>query len=174
MGPPHYEGIIAKIRAAPVAERQTAVVDSGLLDLIRTRFSGVYATSILSSLLEGSQNWANPPATAFYKHFVLDRKEGSIPGSATMNCWESIMYAAHLAGVLSAAWIRTYYVRAGALPGTTVDPTPALWVQLGFSTSLPTYNPGAGRYPTSANLCSTCPAVLPFRRMSRCTWAAVR
>jgi|GEM_PF-1588151 len=151
-GPPHYEGILAKIRAAPVAERQAAVVDTATLDVIRSRFSGVWATSILSALLEGSQNWANPPATAFYKHFVLDSKSGPVPGGATMNCWESIMYAAHLAGVLSAAWIRNFYVSAGALPGTTVDPTPALWAQLGWSSSLPTYDPSAGREPAVGDL----------------------
>ncbi|GIG22110.1 hypothetical protein Cch01nite_28340 [Cellulomonas chitinilytica] len=151
-GPPHYEGILSTIRAASVAERQAAVVDTGVLDLIHDRFSGVWATSIVSSLLEGSQTWDNPPATAFYKHFVVDSKSGRVPGTATMNCWESIMYAAHLAGVLSAAWIRNYYVSAGALPTTTVDPTPALWAQLGWSSSLPTYDPTAGRVPQVGDL----------------------
>lgn len=152
MGPVHYEGLIKKIKGAPVAERQTAVVDSTVLGLISTRFSGVWATSIVSSLLEGSQNWANPPATAFYQHFVLDGKSGAVPGAATMNCWESIMYAAHLAGVLSASWIKNYYVSAGALPGATVNPTPALWAQLGFSTSLPRYSPSTGKVPTVGQL----------------------
>lgn len=151
-GPPHFDGIIQTIRAAPVAERQAAVADSATLDLIR-RFRGVWATAIVSSLLEGSQNWANPPATDFYTFFVLNGATGTPPSSvATMNCWESIMYAAWLAGVLSAAWIKNYYVSAGALPGTTVDPTPTLWAQLGFTTSLPTYDPSTGRVPTVGQL----------------------
>ncbi len=152
-GPPHYDGVIQAIRAAPVPERQAAVADSATLDLIRARFTGVYATSITSSLLEGSQNWANPPQTDFYTFFVTNRATGTPPSApSTMNCWESILYAAWLAGVLSATWIRNYYVNAGALPGTTVNPTPALWAGLGFSTSLPTYNPSAGAAPTLGQL----------------------
>lgn len=152
VGPVHYEGLITKIRVAPVAERQTAVADSTVLGLIGTRLSGVWATSIVSSLLEGSQNWANPPMTDFYTHFVVQGKSGPLPSAATMNCWESILYAAHLAGVLTASWIKNYYVSAGALPGTTVDPTPALWAQLGFSTSLPRYLPSTGNVPTVGQL----------------------
>lgn len=159
IGPPHYEGVVQAIHAAPVAERQAAVTDSATLDLIRQRFTGVYATTIMSSLLEGSQNWANPPQTDFYTFFVLNRAAGTPPTTrSTMNCWESILYAAWLAGVLSAAWIRNYYVSAGAVPNTTVDPTPALWAQLGFSTSLPTYHPSAGATPTVGQLVFYLPA----------------
>lgn len=158
-GPPHYEGIIQAIHAAPVADRRAAVADSTTLDLIRQRFRGVYATTIMSSLLEGSQTWTNPPNTDFYTFFVLNQASGTPPSSlATMNCWESIQYAAWLAGVLSATWIRNYYVSAGALPGTTVNPTPALWAQLGFSTSLPTYNASTGATPSIGQLVFYLPA----------------
>jgi hypothetical protein len=155
IGPPHYEGVIRAIRAAPVSERQAVLNDAPTMSLIRSRFSGVYATTIMSSLLEGSQTWTNPPATDFYSFFVLRNGQGTRPSfSATMNCWESIMYAAYLAGVLSASWIKSYYVTARAVPGTTVNPTPALWAQLGFSTSLPQYAPTARppRVPTVGQL----------------------
>ena len=143
-GPVDYDGLIRAVRAAPVAERQAVLNDAATVSRIRSRFSGVWATSIMSSLLEGSQTWANPPATDFYAYFVTRSATGTPPSfSATMNCWESIMYAAYLAGVLSASWIKTYYVSAGAIPGTVTDPTPALWAQLGFSTSLPRYDPAA-------------------------------
>ena len=143
-GPVDYDGLIRAVRAAPVAERQAVLNDAATVSRIRSRFSGVWATSIMSSLLEGSQTWANPPATDFYAYFVTRSATGTPPSfSATMNCWESIMYAAYLAGVLSASWIKTYYVGAGAIPGTVTDPTPALWAQLGFSTSLPRYDPAA-------------------------------
>jgi hypothetical protein len=151
-GPVHYEGVVNAIRAAPVAERRVAVANSTILDLIRTRLSPAYGSAVVSELLVGSQNWDNPPATDFYRHFVLNNGNGAIPTSRTMNCWESILYSAHLAGQVSAAWIHDYYVRAGALPGTTVNPTPRLWAQLGFTTSLPIYNPGTGNIPTLGQL----------------------
>lgn len=160
-GPVYYEGAVRLIRAASVAERQAAVVDRRVLQLIRTRLNPTYGSALVSELLVGSQNWDNPPASDFYNFFMVRRGQGAMPLTQTMNCWESIMYAAHLSGQLSANWIRSYYTSAGALPGTTVNPTPALWRQLGFSTSLPIYSPAAGRTPTVGQLVFYLPSGAP-------------
>ncbi|MBC8756317.1 DUF4157 domain-containing protein [Kordia sp. YSTF-M3] len=129
--------IIDLIRAAPVAERSVAVVKNSVLKLIREKVSGVEASTIISELLVGSQNWANPPNTDFYSYFVLNNGNGKLPVLANMNCWESILYAAYLANRIDANWIRSYYVSAGAIPKATVSPVPKLWAQLNYSTSLP-------------------------------------
>ena len=147
-----FAAVVASARAATVPDRQTALTDRETLSIIHSNLSQAEGTVVVSELLVGSQNWDNPPATDFYAHFVLRRGNGAIPTNRTMNCWESILYSAHLAGHVSADWIHNYYVRAGAVPGTTANPTPRLWAQLGFSTSLPIHNPGAGNVPALGQL----------------------
>jgi hypothetical protein len=136
-GPVDYNGIVAMIHAAPAAERQAAMNDSALRDLINTRLSAQWAQTVFSSLMEGSQKWQNPPANDFYAFFVTNNGNGPLPNTATMNCWESIMYAAFLAHQVTAAWIKTFYTTALAAP----DPNAMVWTQLRFSTALPTYAP---------------------------------
>lgn len=142
-GPVHYQGLIQAIHAASTAERQAVLNDANLRALINQRLSGEWAQSVMSSLLEGSQKWKNPPQNDFFTYFVTNNGSGTLPNTATMNCWESIMYAAYLANQVSASWIAQFYQQA--LQAS--DPNAAVWSQLGFSTSLPTYAaPG-----TSAN-----------------------
>lgn len=136
-GPVDYNGIVAVIHAAPVAERQAAMNDSSLRDLINNRLSAQWAQTVFSSLMEGSQKWQNPTANDFFTFFVTNNGNGPLPNTATMNCWESIMYAAFLARQVTAAWIKTFYTTALAAP----DPNAMVWTQLRFSTALPTYAP---------------------------------
>lgn len=136
-GPVDYNGIVAMIHAAPVAERQAAMNDSALRDLINTRLSAQWAQTVFSSLMEGSQKWQNPTANGFFAFFVTNNGNGPLPNTATMNCWESIMYAAFLAHQVTAAWIKSFYTTALAAP----DPNAMVWTQLRFSTALPTYAP---------------------------------
>jgi hypothetical protein len=135
IGPIDYDAVIRAIHAAPVAERQAVLNDSSLRTLINSRFTGAYATTIMSSLLEGSQQWVNPPGNDFYAYFVTNGGTGTLPNSATMNCWESIMYAAYLTGHVTAAWIASFYNTATG----TANPNAAVWNQLHFSTALPQY-----------------------------------
>jgi len=134
-GPVDYNGIVAMVHAAPAAERQAAMNDSSLRDLINSRLGAQWAQTVFSSLLEGSQKWKNPPANDFFTFFVTNSGNGPLPNTATMNCWESIMYAAFLARQVTAAWIKTFYDTAVAAP----DPNAMIWTQLRFSTALPTY-----------------------------------
>jgi hypothetical protein len=134
-GPVDYNGIVATIHAAPAAERQAAMNDSSLRDLINSRLSAEWAQTVFSSLMEGSQKWQNPTANDFFTFFVTSNGNGPLPNTATMNCWESIMYAAFLARQVSAAWIKAFYTTALAAP----DPNAMVWTQLRFSTALPAY-----------------------------------
>ena len=134
-GPPNYNAIIDTIHRAPAAERQAAMNDSSLRDLINTRLGPTSAQTVFSSLMEGSQKWQNPPTNDFFDFFVTRNGNGPVPNTSTMNCWESIMYAAFLARQVSAAWIRTFYQTAMAAS----DPNAMVWQQLRFSTALPTY-----------------------------------
>lgn len=140
VGPIHVQGIIDTIRAASVAERQAVLSNSTVIALIRTTLTAVDASTIMSELLVGSQDWKNPPLSDFFTYFIVNRGTGLMPSLASMNCWESIMYAAYLAGQVDSAWIYSYYARAGALPGTTTNPTPQLWAQLGYTATLPEVN----------------------------------
>lgn len=142
-GPPHYDGIMAAIRAAPMAERRAVVDDAALMRGIGTRFPRDYATTIASALLAGMYKWRNPADNDFFRFFVLGTGPGPASPASTMNCWESVMYAAFLVGAVSAAWIRDFYTRAIAEP----DPNAAAYALLGWSTALPTRNPAAGREP---------------------------
>jgi hypothetical protein len=136
-GPVHYAGLIAAIHAAPLAERQAALNDPTLRAAINSRLGGVWASTVFSSLLEGSQVWQNPTGNDFYKHFVTDGNTGTVANTSSMNCWESIMYGAFLSGDVSQTWIKNFYDTALATP----DPNGAVWSQLGFSSSLPHYAP---------------------------------
>lgn len=138
-GPVDYNGIVATIHAAPVAERQAVLNNSALRDLINSRLGEEWAQTVFSSLMEGSQTWKNPTANDFFTFFVTNAGNGPLPNTATMNCWESIMYAAFLARQVSAAWIKSFYDTALAAS----DPNAMVWTQLQFSTALPTYAPPA-------------------------------
>jgi len=134
-GPVNYNALIDMIHAAPAAERQAAMNDSALRDLINSRLNAQWAQTVFSSLMEGSQKWKNPPTNDFFAFFVTNNGNGPLPNTATMNCWESIMYAAFLAHQVSANWIKTFYQTAMNAP----DPNAMVWTQLRFSTALPTY-----------------------------------
>ncbi|NEQ97270.1 MAG: DUF4157 domain-containing protein [Cyanothece sp. SIO2G6] len=132
-GPVHLNGLIEAIHSATVPERQAALQDTSFRSLAVSRL-GDQAVTVMSSLLEGAQNWVNPPNNDFFSYFVLG--EGSPPtDSSSMNCWESILYAAYLSNQINAAWIRSFYLNALA----TSDPNALIWSQLGWSGSLPQY-----------------------------------
>jgi hypothetical protein len=145
-GPVDYNGLIAMIHAAPTAERRAVLSDAALRSLINSRLSGARASTVFSSLLEGSQRWSNPPRNDFYTFFITNNGNGPLPNTATMNCWESIVYAAFLAQQVTAAWIRSFYTTATSAP--PADITATFWQLLHFSTALPTYaapaRPGTG------------------------------
>lgn len=147
-GPPDYNGLMRAIRAAPLAERRAVVDDSVLMKGIGDRFARNWATTLASALLAGMYSWRNPTGNDFFRFFVLGTGPGPANPASTMNCWESVMYAAYLVGAVSASWIRTFYTRALNEP----DANAAAYALLGWSTALPTRDPGAGREPSVGQL----------------------
>lgn len=144
---PSPAGIITTIRAASVAERQAVLGDSGVMTLIRSNLVADDAARIMSELMVGSQEWENPRGSDFYKYFVVNKGTGELPTTDSMNCWESIMYAAYLAGQIDTNWIYDFYNRAGVVLGTPLtspNPTPQVWAALGWTSALPTANSSGG------------------------------
>jgi hypothetical protein len=139
-GPPYFEGVIATIRAASVTERQAVLADAAVMTLIRSSFPADLVARLISELMVGSQEWDNPRDSDFYIYFVVNRGSGELPTTDTMNCWESIMYAAYLAGQINSDWIYNFYNRAGVVIGTALaspNPTPQVWAELGWTAALP-------------------------------------
>ncbi len=138
-GSPTRDAVIAAIHTAQLSERQAVLADTGLRSLIRSKFSPADSIVIMSSLLEGSFKWRNPISPTqprynyFYDYYVRKKRSGTIPNTETMNCWESIMYAALLAGAINEKWIEKFYQKAQSSPA----PGDAVWTQLGFHKNLP-------------------------------------
>lgn len=144
-----FDAIITEIRGASVAERQLAIKDSALRTRISERLDGQQSSQIMSELMVGSQSWKNPTGNDFYEYFVTNKGTGQLPVTATMNCWESIMYAAYLAGQISAAWIATFYKNALSKGG---DPNVHIWADLGWTSSSTEYDTTTGNVPTAGQL----------------------
>ena len=134
-GPVNYDQIIADIHAAPPAERRTALESQRVRDLARDRLNPPETLTVMASLLEGAQSWKNPASNDFYNYFVVTRGTGRLPSTATMNCWEMILYSAYMVGQIDQPWIERFYTEAFA------DPDPNLWIwrRLGWNSSLPQY-----------------------------------
>jgi hypothetical protein len=143
-GPVNYDGLLHDIQAAPLAERRDALMNAQVRQLARGRLSAEAAVSVMSALLEGAQHWRNPPANDFFAYFVTQKATGTLPSTATMNCWEMILYSAYLTGAIGQAWIEQFYTDALAAP----DPNVLIWQRLGWSAALPAYpaaQPTAGQ-----------------------------
>lgn len=133
------------IADATTAERQAVLNNSVHMDNIRLNIGGEQATLVISALMEGSQEWVNPTGNDFYEHFVTDKKDSPLQNTSSMNCWESILYSAFLAGQINGDYIRNFYGQA--LKAS--NPTQMIWKLLGFETSLPKYpktTPTAGQF----------------------------
>lgn len=147
-GPPHYDGIVRQVRAAPLAERRAVLNDSRLMQSLGNWLGPTHATTVASLLLQDMYKWQNPPGNDFFKFFVMGQGAGPASPSSTMNCWESVMYAAFLVGVVSKAWIRSFYTRAMGEP----DPNAAAYALLGWSAALPRRDKAAGKEPSVGQL----------------------
>jgi hypothetical protein len=125
----------AVIHSASLAQRQAVLANNGLLAALRT---GSNPTVLMSSLLEGSQKWINPTENDFFDYFVTKRGTGQLPNTASMNCWESVLYAEYLAKVKTADQIRAFYDNATS----ATDPNKMIWQSLGFHKGLKKYKAG--------------------------------
>jgi hypothetical protein len=131
-----YDTSKAEILAASKGERSDALADAGLRAVINSKLAAPYSVAVYSHLLLDSMYWQNPTNNEFFAYFVTNGGTGTLPSSTTMNCWESIMYAAYLANKISAAWIKSFYTTA---LGSGGDPNIVIWSQLKWTPGLPKY-----------------------------------
>ena len=146
VGPVYEPSLIEAIHAAPVAERQTALADANLRQKMRDRLDRASCLAVMTSLLEGSQNWLNPPNNDFFSYFFVTMGTGTLPNAASMNCWESILYGAYLSGQIDQPWIQNFYQNARS----SANPNATIWAALGWSAALPVYD--AAHPPTAGQL----------------------
>jgi hypothetical protein len=130
-------GLADAAHAADTAQRQAVLNSDALRTVIRANL-GDEAFTVMSALLEGSQQWLNPPNNDFFNHFVNQQNDVPLPNAASMNCWESILYAAYLAGLINARWIRDFYYDETNHRPTTAQQN---WAALGFHDALPRFGP---------------------------------
>lgn len=140
-----YDTIRNEITSATITERQTALADTSIRTLINTQLTAPVSVAVFSHLLLNSMFWTNPPGNEFFAHFVTSGGSAPLPPAASMNCWESIIYAAFLANKVNAAWIQNFYNTA--FGGS--NPNVLIWSQLGWNSALPTY---PGTTPTVGQL----------------------
>ena len=140
-GPIDYPRVIAIIHACSTDQRQRMLLDPTIAGALRERLPDNHRVAAFFALLEGSLHWKNWP-NDFKTHFFLQSRSDPLPHTATMNCFEGIVYAAQLAGVVSLEWISELY-RRWVLANNESE----AWAILGFSKSLPRYsdiNPQVG------------------------------
>ena len=131
---PDTAAVLGAIASASVSQRQAVLADAALMKQIAA-LKGAPGVLAMSSLLEGSQRWVNPPSNDFFAHFIDRGGTAALGNAASMNCWESILYAAFLSGDIDGAWIRAFYRNVMA----SADPNGTVWSQLGFVKTLPRY-----------------------------------
>ncbi len=139
------EPFLAELAAKTTAERQAILNDEDQLNDIRGRFEESDLVLVMNALMEGSSEWENPTGNDFYEHFVTNAQDTPLATTASMNCWESILYSAFLAGEINGDFIRDFY--AAAFAGA--DANQLIWQQLGYDAALPEYPatvPTAGQF----------------------------
>ncbi len=111
----NYDRIISLIiNKSSKAERRTVTEDSTTMQLIRDSFSSrpELTNVVMACLLQEEQKWQNPPANDFTQHFA-NGKQGYLPYTASMNCWEMILYAAFMSGLINAEQIYKFMEKSG-------------------------------------------------------------
>jgi hypothetical protein len=90
----------------------------------------------------GKKTWCNPThcdldgngtretENDFYSYFVDDDYSRKI---ITMNCWELVLYASLISGIIDEAWIDNFYNTAW----NSQDPNESIWSQLGADSATP-------------------------------------
>ena len=140
-----YDVIRNEILNASPSDRQAALADTSIRSLINSKLTAPVSVAVFSHLLLNSMYWRNPQNNDFFAYFVTNGGSGTLPAAATMNCWESIMYAAYLSNKINASWIQNFYNTAFGAS----DPNVLIWSQLGWNSGLPTY---PGMTPTVGQL----------------------
>ena len=111
----NYDRLIALIiKTNDQNDLKSVVGNATMRDTIVNSFSSKpeMATVVMAALLKGSQEWKNPTANGFVRHFEVDKKTTLLSYNDSMNCWEMILYAAFLCGQMTASQIRNFFKEA--------------------------------------------------------------
>ena len=101
--------ILAVVNQYSVDERHAILNTLELRHRINS-LAPISAISVNAALLVGSQNWQQlANTTDFVNHFTLYDREIPLSYSATMNCFEMLLYAAFLTGEITRSQIEEYY-----------------------------------------------------------------
>jgi hypothetical protein len=119
---------------------KSVINDVGMRTLIVDKFSKKpeIATVIMAALLKGNQKWTTPMNNDFVRHFFQDKKKNPLPYTASMNCWEIILYAAFLCNQITSDGIY-HLIDKRYFKGLTIDAMP----EMGYNKNLEFY-PGRG------------------------------
>jgi hypothetical protein len=137
-----YYDAVRTIKDATQAQRREAIDDGTIRSILKSYPKPQCATVIMATLLDGEQQWRAllGGTTEFYDFYITNRKNSYLSYSATMNCWEMILYAALVAGHITVQDIIKFYDNAfpagSSFPGSTKP-----WEVLNWFKPLP-YFPG--------------------------------
>ncbi|XZO02427.1 MAG: hypothetical protein ACM65L_01135 [Microcoleus sp.] len=137
----NYQGIVDLIiKTNSQNDLKSVINDVGMRTLIVEKFSKKpeMATAIVAALLKGNQKWTPPMNNDFVQHFFQDKKKNSLPYTASMNCWEIILYAAFLCNQITSDGIY-HLIDKRYFKGLTIDAMP----EMGYTKDLLFY-PGRG------------------------------
>jgi hypothetical protein len=158
---------VRTIKEGSQTQRREALNDSSVRSALQTYPYPNLASVIAATLLEGEQSWQafGAGVVNFYTHFVDRGQNTPLPYTATMNCWDMVLYAAFIAGKISGEDIRKFYRIAQSMGGGY---EPKYWETLKWFESLPYFTGysiagGTQREPDPGDL-------LFFRRRNRNPW----
>lgn len=105
---PGYEAQLGTYQGYNTQQRRDFLANNGLVDARiknNDQLSASQKTALMAVLLEGSLQWRNPDDGNDFQSYEIDEEADRNPinrlPQATMNCWEAILYAAHLAGAVT-------------------------------------------------------------------------
>jgi hypothetical protein len=116
------------IKTNSLDDLRSVVGDVGMRTLIVDKFRQrpEMATAIMAALLKDSQKWTPPMNNDFVEHFLNSKKHNPglhrdpLPYTASMNCWEIIIYAAFLCNQITLSGIYNF-IDKGYYGTFTVD-----------------------------------------------------
>jgi len=124
---PDANYIVDLIHFSPLDQRRAILGDAGRLKAIQDTLSKPDELVVTAALMEGSQDWVNPPRSDFYQHYYDGKGTAPTPTSS-MNCWEYTMFSALLAGQVDGPWVKKFYDRVWAAG----DANWMVWNLLGY------------------------------------------
>ena len=129
-GSRYYDTIITMTKNASQEERRSVSGDPKMRELIVKHLSPPQATAVMAAVLQGEQRWQQSPLSEFADRMVNSKEDNPpfMSYSATMNCWEMILYAAYLLGQINGKQIKNFMTQSYG----GFDAERKIWENLGW------------------------------------------